>query len=391
MARRPDYEDDEDDEDYEDDEVPLPADAFVVGEPISVVEIEYDGKARCGLLATCRRQDGRDHVVALFDVVFPAGSIGARYMAAYRLGSLLDPEPAPEPMVPLRSKRHKVADGEIDLARPVDLVVLAIRKTATRCRLLGSDREITLRPKNARIMVPGEIVTVHFHKEWRFAGHPYLSGDVGSIRLDVPALGFAPLRLDPVDTWDPAGKEWGEEKEWIREWPGPIVERGLRPAFEMEQIMPGQDPDEMLDDMDPIGEAVECSKRGDSVGAREILMDLLAADLRCLDAHAHLGTSVFGLAPDEARRHYEVGVGIGDLSLGDDFDGVLAWGHLDNRPFLRCLHGLGVCLWRLGHADEAARVFERMLWLNPTDNQGVRFCLDSIRLGKSWDQDLGGW
>ena len=32
--------------------------------------------------------------------------------------------------------------------------------------------------------------------------------------------------------------------------------------------------------------------------------------------------------PELAIRHYEVGLRIGDLSLGDNFDGVLLWGHI---------------------------------------------------------------
>jgi len=61
--------------------------------------------------------------------------------------------------------------------------------------------------------------------------------------------------------------------------------------------------------------------------ALKILMDLCESDLRCLDAHAHLGNFAFdGLAKD-AIRHFEVGVCIGELSLGDGFDGVLEWGH----------------------------------------------------------------
>ena len=52
--------------------------------------------------------------------------------------------------------------------------------------------------------------------------------------------------------------------------------------------------------------------------------------------------------PERVVRHYEAGVRIGELSLGDEFDGVLSWGLIDNRPFLRCLHGYGLCLWRLG-------------------------------------------
>jgi len=76
---------------------------------------------------------------------------------------------------------------------------------------------------------------------------------------------------------------------------------------------------------------------------------------------------------------------IGQLSLGDGFTGVLAWGLIDNRPFLRCMHGYGLCLWRLERFDEAGRLFQRMLWLNPSDNQGVRFLIDDVKAKIAWE------
>ena len=82
---------------------------------------------------------------------------------------------------------------------------------------------------------------------------------------------------------------------------------------------------------------------------------------------------------------YEAGLRIGDLSLGDNFDGLLPWGHIDNRPFLRCMHGFGLCLWRLYRFEEAERVFDRMLWLNPSDNQGVRLLIDAVRARTAWE------
>jgi hypothetical protein len=108
-------------------------------------------------------------------------------------------------------------------------------------------------------------------------------------------------------------------------------------------------------------------------------MELCQADLRCLDAHSHLGNLVFDHHPQDAIRHYEVGLRIGELSLGNDFNGLLPWGLIDNRPFLRCMHGYGLCLWRLGHFDEAERMFQQMLWLNPSDNQGARFLVDEVK------------
>ena len=35
---------------------------------------------------------------------------------------------------------------------------------------------------------------------------------------------------------------------------------------------------------------------------------------------------------------------------------------------------------------EAERTFDRMLWLNPSDNQGIRFLIEGVRAGRSWDE-----
>jgi hypothetical protein len=86
------------------DEVLLPADGFVIGEPVSVVEIDYDGNERRGLTARCRHEDGSVHVVAASEVVFPKGSTGARYMAAYRKWLGIDPYP---PVGSIRLRRSK--------------------------------------------------------------------------------------------------------------------------------------------------------------------------------------------------------------------------------------------------------------------------------------------
>ena len=139
-------------------------------------------------------------------------------------------------------------------------------------------------------------------------------------------------------------------------------------------------------DESPVTDAAELAEQGDPLAARAILMDLLGSDLRCLDAHAHLGNLAFDRYPERALVHYEIGTRIGELSLPAGFDGLLLWGHLFNRPFLRCLHGYGLCLWRLGRTAEAIQVFERILSLNPNDNQGVRFCWEDARAGTTWEE-----
>ncbi len=365
------------------DSLELPTRASVLDEPVTVVEIAYDGNPRRGLTARCRTRHGREHVIALTDAWFPEGSEAARLVTRYRASLDLDSAPGASNAASHESPTPVRAHGDIDLSHPIELVVLSVKERAARCRLLGIDNTVTLRSSGLWKVVPGEIVTVRPRKPWRYAGHQYLSGDIESIRVDIAALGLVPLRLEPCGTWDPAEEYWGEEGDAIDDWAQTIIAHGPRPDFEMEQVLPGADPTDS--DLDPIIESNELKDAGDLVGARRILMALLEADLRCLDAHAHLGNLVFDHSPAEAIRYYEVGVQIGRLSLGEDFNGVLSWGLVDNRPFLRCMNGYGLCLWRLGRRDEAVRVFDRILWMNPGDNQGIRFLVPAVLDGKPWE------
>ena len=363
------------------DNVVVPAEAFVVGEPVTVVTIDYDGNERRGLTARCQREEGAEQVIAACDLIFPEGSAAARYVAAYR--KWLGIEPYPQGSLSLTRRRPpKATEDDIDMTRDVELIAVAVKGNAVSCRIPGKDRVITIRPTGLWDLVPGEIIIVAPRKRWRYGGHPYLSGEIKAWRLDIAVMALTPLKLKESGTWDPKDHYWGEPNEPIEEWAKPIISQGPRPEYEMEQVLPGEDPDDP--DTDPIIEAVERGEAGDSLGAHRMLMTLLAADLRCLDAHAHLGNFVYDHSPEKAIRHYEVGVRIGDLSLSEGFNGVLHWGHINNRPFLRCMHGYGLCLSRLGRHKEAAKVFTRMLWLNPTDNQGVRFLLSEIREGKVW-------
>lgn len=76
-------------------------------------------------------------------------------------------------------------------------------------------------------------------------------------------------------------------------------------------------------------------------------------------------------------------------SASDPWPGIsmafLPWRHIDNRSFLRCPRGYGLCLSRLSRFQEAERVFDRMLWLNPSDNQGVGSQIDEVRAKTAWE------
>ena len=213
------------------DKVDLPVDGFVIGEPVSVVEVDYDGNERRGLTATCRREDGSEHVVSVSEVVFPQASVAARHVAAYRKWLNLDPYPTEGRAPPRHKRQHKATADDLDLGRPVELVALSVKERAARCRLLGSDRAITLRASRLWDVVPGEIVTVKPRKPWRYGGHPYLSGEIQSTRLNVVALDLAPLGLNDMGMWDPKQHYWGEKDEPIDEWAKPIVAHGPRPEL----------------------------------------------------------------------------------------------------------------------------------------------------------------
>lgn len=367
------------------DEMPLPLDGTVIGETVSVIKIDYDGNPQQGLRVTCRKADGKTYEVALADVEVPAESQAAPYLKAYRqwLGV---PQPRKSRRAEYREKikETKVQVGEIDISKPVELIVLGVKKQEmARCRRLGTDKEITLRSVGVWDVVPGEIATVMPKKHWSFAGHPYLSGDVTATRLDLAALDLTPLKLKDEGMWDPKEEYWGEEDEPLDDWEKEIIARGPRPKYEMEQVVPSRPVDYDID-TDPIGQAVDLKEAGDYVESSQVLNRLLIADLRCLDAHAHLGNLEFDHRPKVAIRYYDIGRQVGELSLGSDFSGVLPWGLLDNRPYLRCLHGYGLCLWRLKRFDEAAAIFTRMLWMNPSDNQGARFNLKEASAATEW-------
>jgi len=381
------------------DELPLPVDASVIGEAVSVTKIDYDGNPHRGLRATCKKADGKTYKVSLSDVVFPEDSKAASYVKAYCtwLG-VTGPARSRRSLQREQIKQTKAGVGQIDISKPVDLIVLGIKGETARCRVLKSGKELTLRSGDVWDAVPGEIVTVNPRKHWSYAGHPYLSGEIANTRFDLAALGLTPLKLKDCGMYNPKDQYWGEDGEPMEEWAQDVIKHGPCPQYEMEQVMPGLKPEDFDIDTDPILESVEFKETGEFAKAGRVLMDLLIADLRCLDAHAHLGNLEFDRRPEQALRHYDVGRQIGELSLGRDFVGALPWGMINNRPYLRCLQGYGLCLWRLPKVrrkslgkggkriDEAVAVFSRMLWLNPSDNQGVRLLIDDARAGKPWKE-----
>ncbi|MCK9278414.1 MAG: tetratricopeptide repeat protein, partial [Methanoculleus sp.] len=51
------------------------------------------------------------------------------------------------------------------------------------------------------------------------------------------------------------------------------------------------------------------------------------------------------------------------------------WLMIETRPYMRALLALADLLWVTGDRDEAIRLYQEMLRLNPDDNQGVRYII----------------
>ncbi len=267
----------------------------------------------------------------------------------------------------------------------IDAFVLKVNQQSARVQILAEDGQVTFRSSGVSEIVPGHIVTLVIKRRWTWRGDAYASGKIKDVHIDAVKLGLEPLPLEGGELENVASysEPYHDPDPYAPLWKK--FTATPRASFEYDGIawgaLPGLDLDE-----NPKCDAAELVEAGDREGAREILMEVLCADLRCLDAHAHLGNLDFERSPERAIVHYEVGIRIGELSLPVGFDGLLKWGRIHNRPFLRCLHGYGLCLWRLGKFAEAQRVFERMLALNPTDNQGVRFCWEDVRQRRTWEE-----
>lgn len=61
------------------------------------------------------------------------------------------------------------------------------------------------------------------------------------------------------------------------------------------------------------------------------------------------------------------------------------WLDVHTRPFMRAMHKLSLALWDRGARDEAAAIADRLLRINPNDNQGIRY------LALAWYPVLGNW
>jgi tetratricopeptide (TPR) repeat protein len=123
--------------------------------------------------------------------------------------------------------------------------------------------------------------------------------------------------------------------------------------------------------------------------ARKLAKRALAKDPDCVDAIVVLA----GIESDSPKKMIEAmqkAVAAGERSLGTAFfekNIGYFWGLIETRPYMRALEQLAGLLRGAGLNVDAVSCYEKMLALNPNDNQGVRDPLLGLYL---WMDNLEG-
>lgn len=270
----------------------------------------------------------------------------------------------------------------------IEGVILRSGQSSVRLRVFGEEAPVTLRAPWRADLVPGVIATIEIAKRWRYARNEYATGRVLGVTLDIRHLNLVPLAVHVHGQWRPQvatpGEPFGVSPGVFNFLPAAAL-----PDAEMEQVIPGADLDDP--DTDPAICAADLANVGDLDTAFHILGRAVAQDLRYLDGHAHLGHMVLRLPRGgdtlaRARLHYTVGAEIGRSFLSPNFTGYLRSVCVDNRPLLRCLHGLALCQGVAGDHKDAEKTLWELLRFDPEDRLGAEELLACLRRG-----DTRGW
>jgi tetratricopeptide (TPR) repeat protein len=108
--------------------------------------------------------------------------------------------------------------------------------------------------------------------------------------------------------------------------------------------------------------------------ARKLAKRALRLDSDCVDAWVVLAETE-AKTPDEQLAGLQAAVAAGERSLGEKFireNRGHFWLLLETRPYMRALQSMAEALRGQGVSPDAVKIYEKMLELNPNDNQGVR-------------------
>lgn len=116
---------------------------------------------------------------------------------------------------------------------------------------------------------------------------------------------------------------------------------------------------------------------------KKLVKQALELDPNNADAYNYLASIEKDI--DKAIKMFENAIKAGEKTLGKKFlkeEKGHFWGMLETRPYMRAKAGLADCLYAKKEVDKAIEIYEGMLELNPNDNQGIRYLLSTLLLGK---------
>lgn len=102
----------------------------------------------------------------------------------------------------------------------------------------------------------------------------------------------------------------------------------------------------------------------------------LQLDPNCIEAYEFLASLTNDA--EQAILHYEKAIKIGKKRFGGEYLKMhkgYFWGFTETRAYMRCLMEYADCLYILNQKSQAVKIYEDMLKLNVSDNQGVRYQL----------------
>jgi len=120
--------------------------------------------------------------------------------------------------------------------------------------------------------------------------------------------------------------------------------------------------------------AFDAMEAASAAQARKLAKRALALDPDCVDALVVLN-SLDARTPAKAIEGLKRAVAAGERALGGKFtkdNKGHFWLIIETRPYMRALEELANMLRGQGRHSEAIETYEKMLDLNPNDNQGVR-------------------
>jgi tetratricopeptide (TPR) repeat protein len=127
---------------------------------------------------------------------------------------------------------------------------------------------------------------------------------------------------------------------------------------------------------DLFDEAIDLWHESNYSDAEKIYRKLIKDFPEFIDVYHHLALLLNKTERDqEAFNVWQKAVDIGKQCLPESFyfgRDQLPWIILENRPFLRAYHSLGLAYHQSGEVEKALSIFMNILDMNPNDNQGVR-------------------